>query len=153
MQYVECIDLGGVDTPTITATVETREGEFSLIAVHPVPPMRSGSARLRNAQLAEIATIVNRQPHPGVVVGDLNASCWSPQFRDLLRNAKLREARHGRGLYPTWPMHFPTSLLRIPIDHCLVSEGISIRDFRTGADVGSDHAPIVVDVSLEAARD
>jgi endonuclease/exonuclease/phosphatase (EEP) superfamily protein YafD len=38
--------------------------------------------------------------------------------------------------------------LRIPIDFCLVSEEITIRNKTIGTDIGSDHFPLIVDFAL-----
>ncbi len=81
-----------------------------------------------------------------MVLGDLNVTPWSPFFRDLLREGALRNARKGYGLRPTWPTMLPPLL--IPVDHCLVSSGVTVHDCRAGRNVGSDHYPLVVDFSL-----
>ena len=44
----------------------------------------------------------------------------------------------------TWPSGL--ILLRIPIDYCLVSEGIGVMDVQVGPDIGSDHFPLIVDL-------
>jgi len=152
LRDLRVMPLGGVDTPAISATVKTRNGDLSLIAVHPLPPATPDNARLRNRQLAEAGRIVRRQTLPCVVIGDLNTTPWSPYFRDLLRQG-LRDAHRGRGLHPTWPLQYPTPLLRIPIDHALVSDGVDVHRFQTAADINSDHLPIVVDVSLAEVPD
>ncbi|HEX2138714.1 MAG TPA: hypothetical protein VHG33_03270, partial [Woeseiaceae bacterium] len=60
--------------------------------------------------------------------------------------AKMKNAALGRGYLPTWPAGF--SLLKIPIDHCLVSDALHVASFDTGGDFGSDHLPIVIDLSV-----
>ena len=119
---------------------------MAVVAVHTLPPTRSDNARLRNRQLADAGRIAQTQTAPVIVVGDLNATEWSPPFGDLLRSANLRDARTGFGLQPTWPTFARLSLLQIPIDHCLISEGLHVKKFTRGPHVGSDHLPIVVDV-------
>jgi endonuclease/exonuclease/phosphatase (EEP) superfamily protein YafD len=37
-------------------------------------------------------------------------------------------------------------VLRVPIDHLVHSEVISVRDRRLGPDLGSDHFPLVVEI-------
>ncbi len=143
---VKVTQLGGVYAPAISATIDTDAGPLSLVAAHPISPVGGWRSRLRNRQLRELATLVNEQPHPVVLVGDLNTTPWSPYFTDLLRDAKLTDARRGFGVRPSWPEPLRLSLLQIPIDHCLVGEGVCVRKFAVGSPVGSDHLPIVVDV-------
>jgi endonuclease/exonuclease/phosphatase (EEP) superfamily protein YafD len=64
----------------------------------------------------------------------------------LEAEAGLKNAARARGYWPTWPTGF--NVVKIPIDHCLVSDGLRVQLFRTGSDIGSDHLPIIVDVSI-----
>ena len=50
---------------------------------------------------------------------------------------------------PTWPTN--QIWMRIPIDFCLVSQEFTIMDKRVGVDIGSDHFPLIVDLSLAEA--
>jgi hypothetical protein len=58
---------------------------------------------------------------------------------------------------PTWPTEAKFSpikpplswLLLIPIDHFLISPEIKVLDIRTGANVGSDHLPLIADLVLD----
>ena len=85
---------------------------------------------------------------PKILLGDLNITPWSYFFGRLLRTANLRDPSVGIGFKTTWPVG--QILLRIPIDHCLVSPEIAVEDRRVGTDVGSDHFPLVVDFALVA---
>jgi endonuclease/exonuclease/phosphatase (EEP) superfamily protein YafD len=87
-------------------------------------------------------------PRPLVVMGDLNASLWSPTYREMLRRSGLQDARRGFGPLHTqsrFGFHF---LLGIPIDHCLVSDRIEVRLLRTGPALGSDHLALIVDIAF-----
>jgi hypothetical protein len=42
----------------------------------------------------------------------------------------------------------PWPVLRIPIDHCLVSPDIGVLTMRTGRHIGSDHLPIIIDMVM-----
>ena len=79
-------------------------------------------------------------------MGDLNTTSWSPFFSDLIEESGLRDSRKGFGIQTTWPDGL--FLLRIPIDHCLVSKDISVLDRRVGPSIGSDHFPVTVDLVL-----
>ena len=151
LQSIETFDLGGIDTPAIRATIETANGDLSLLAIHPLPPMRAEMSRLRNSQMQQAADLALENGGPILVVGDFNATRWSPAFGDLVRNAQLHDASDGRGILPTWPVQFPW-LLRLPIDHALVSQGVAVHNFRTLEDIGSDHLPICIDISLQPVR-
>ena len=75
---------------------------------------------------------------------------WSPYFRRLLDDGALHDASRGRGPAPTWPVGLGP--MRIPIDHCLHSDGVVVTDRRTGPGVGSDHLPLIVDLLISPRR-
>lgn len=35
-----------------------------------------------------------------------------------------------------------------PIDHCLVSSEFTVKNIKTGNDIGSDHLPLIIELSL-----
>lgn len=119
----------------------------TLLGAHTLPPVGSAGYDERNAMLAEIAEIAAGKKRSGeevVVVGDLNTTPWSDSFKRLERGGALRDARSGFGVQPTWPaipFLFP---LLIPLDHCLVSEGITVIELEVLRNVGSDHYPLSV---------
>jgi len=80
-----------------------------------------------------------------VVAGDLNATPWSPIFHRVLDLGRLRDSREGFGLHRTWPSGIH-ALLRIPIDHVLVGEGVTVLRREVGPHIGSDHRPVIVDL-------
>ncbi|HSH01816.1 MAG TPA: endonuclease/exonuclease/phosphatase family protein [Anaerolineae bacterium] len=136
------------DRPTVLTQVILEGGQpLALIATHPHSPITAWRSDVRNQQLLEAGQLAAQQTNPTILVGDLNVTPWSPYFQDMVAVSGLREARVGQGLAPSWPTFAPKPLA-IPIDHVLASPDIEIIDLYTGADVGSDHLPIIVDFQL-----
>lgn len=132
--------------PSLIAETRIGASRLNIISTHPMPPVGSADTAARNLQLDSIAQLASRTPEPLVVIGDLNITMWSHQFARFEEQSMLRNARRGFGVAPTWPLFLPPAM--IPIDHCLVSDGIDVTDFRTGPAIGSDHLPIIVSVTL-----
>jgi endonuclease/exonuclease/phosphatase (EEP) superfamily protein YafD len=106
---------------------------------------------MRDAQLAAIAAAARSKNGPLVLAGDLNVTSWSAAFDLLTDRTRLVDSRAGFGVQPSWPKWFGPG--RIPIDHCLVTPEIAVRDRFVGPDLGSDHFPIVVDFTIQKVRD
>jgi endonuclease/exonuclease/phosphatase (EEP) superfamily protein YafD len=125
---------------------------FTVIATHPVPPQSRLGAELRNAQLEELGELIPTIQTPVVLVGDLNTTPWSYHYRRLIRQTGLVNASRGQGIRPTWPAFFP-AFMQIPIDHCLCSDGIEVVKTHVGRDIGSDHAPLIVQLRVPVDAD
>ncbi len=132
--------------PVIVAELHDGDTVVELILAHPFPPMTSELSGLRNLQLQGIAAHVARATRPTIVMGDLNVALWSPYYRDFVSDAGLTNARRGRGVASTWP---PNSLLGVPIDHVLYSDGITAAGFRVLPPFGSDHLPVIADLVIQ----
>ncbi len=146
----ETIDLNGV--PAIMAQLQVDETDsndktFTVIAAHTAPPFGANASRQRNRQLAQLAEIAKSKVGPTVLMGDLNVTGWSPHFRDLLKQSGLMDSRQGIGIQPSW-YGGNTGLIRLPIDHVLVSEGIAVHERRLLDDVGSDHRPVLIEFQI-----
>lgn len=147
----EVLALGSDERPGIIARIELPGAALSLFTFHPPAPLRPKHFGYRNEQFAAAAPIARALAAPRVVMGDFNVTIWSPYFSRLLVEAGLVNAREGFGLLPTWPAWHRARLLMIPIDHCLVSPDIEVRDLRTGPRIGSDHLPLIAELSIPLA--
>lgn len=97
----------------------------------------------------ELRALAEARPRLGrrlVICGDFNTVPWSAQFGEFAESTGLRDAFAGGWPAYSWPSWSP--LLRVPLDHCLVSDGISVRGRRFGPSSGSDHFPLIVDLAL-----
>ena len=146
---VEVVDFGGSDKPTLVAQVThqgvTHRGRpLTLFGTHPVPPMGRRLAASRNRQFAALAGRIRQTTGPCVLLGDLNCCPWSPYFRDLLHTSGLRDSRAGHGWGATWPTFFPPALM--PLDHALLSPGLTVTQRSVLPSIGSDHRPILLDI-------
>lgn len=137
--------------PTIIATISVNDRSLTVIGTHPPPPFsRRQLDSDRDVQIRELAALARQHSGPLVLLGDLNCTSWSPVFTDLLRDSGLRDARIGFGIQPSWPDS--TWLLRIPIDHTLVSKDLGVKDRQLGSPIVSDHRPVIVEVQFAESR-
>ncbi|MBI9019372.1 MAG: endonuclease/exonuclease/phosphatase family protein [Phycisphaerae bacterium] len=134
------------DVPSIYARLKHDGHEFTLIATHPLPPINKQYFDARNTQLNALATGIKSINEPIILIGDLNVTLWSGNYKTLETNSNLYNARKGFGIIPTWPSHIP--LMRIPIDHCLLSNEFSVTNIKTGPDIGSDHLPLIIEIKM-----
>jgi endonuclease/exonuclease/phosphatase (EEP) superfamily protein YafD len=140
----------------ITGQLTVNQQAIELVGIHPLPPARTQFFHLRNRQLEAVSQYVKTLSNPVVVIGDMNITMWSPYYKRLMNKTGLVNARRGFGIVPSWPTESSfqrspawfLSLLSIPIDHCLISRSIRVTNVSTGASTGSDHRPLLVDLSV-----
>lgn len=137
-------DLGVPGSVNVMATVAFPGGPVQLTAVHLSSPTSPRAAARRNLQLARLAGLLGAQDSaiPRLLLGDLNATPFSPHLRDLLDRTGMRDARQAQGLLGTWPRWLP--ILQIPIDYCIVDPALVVTSVGRGPGVGSDHYPLEV---------
>ncbi|MBN9419811.1 MAG: endonuclease/exonuclease/phosphatase family protein [Candidatus Eremiobacteraeota bacterium] len=131
--------------PTLVADTEVGGKRLHVVGAHPVPPVGGAYAQLRNQTVMDLGQHLRDCPQPFALLGDLNNTPWSPSLAPIRDRA--RNARAGFGVLPSWPTMLP-GLLRIPIDQCFVSPDVRVVECRLGPEIGSDHLPLIVGVSL-----
>jgi endonuclease/exonuclease/phosphatase (EEP) superfamily protein YafD len=140
------VEIGEPDKPAMVVRLRYGDRPLTVIGAHTMPPKGRSGFLERNTQLADLGSLSDAHEGAVIVMGDLNVTSWSPFFADLLSAGGLRDSRVGFGVQPTWPARNP--LLRIPIDHVLVSEGVSVHARGTGPYIGSDHLAVICEISL-----
>jgi endonuclease/exonuclease/phosphatase (EEP) superfamily protein YafD len=132
----------------LVATVNTPDRPLLVAAIHPPPPITRPYFNQRNGELNAIGASIHQYTQStkgsAMAIGDLNITPWSPNYHRFMQVSGLKNARQGFGILPTWHAGIP--LLDIPIDHCLVSSDIQVKQIKTGRAIGSDHLPLLVEV-------
>jgi endonuclease/exonuclease/phosphatase (EEP) superfamily protein YafD len=130
----------------VEAELIIREERVLFYGAHfPRPGYRHGYQG-RSMQFLKLAHQIRRKSMPSMIAGDFNATPFSPVFQKFLLVSGLKDTRKGFGWQPTWPVYFPG--LWIPIDHILVSPEIRVIGRSTGSHIGSDHYPVIAELSM-----
>ena len=144
--------------PSFNTLVTLRSGEsFKFHGVHPVAPFPSdkypenigenGKDPEEEIALSKVGKHVSTNKLPTIVAGDFNDVSWSNTSRLFGQNGNLKDVRIGRGLYNTFDAQ--SFILRWPLDHFFVSEGISVIEFKRPAKIGSDHFPLFAKFQID----
>lgn len=131
---------------SIVARIAVGNKHLSLVTTHPPPPLNPPLYEIRNSQLLEAAERAAKMPEPVILVGDFNITPWCSSYQQFISRSKLHNARLGQGLQLSWPSFMP--LLYIPIDHILVSDAVVVESIYTGAEIGSDHLPLIAELAF-----
>lgn len=151
--------LGGTHVPYARVDVRAPSGAVvRLYSIHTWPPYSFELLALHEAQMAHLRELVRRDRADAaldavVIAGDFNASPTSFQYRALRAEGLVAaHERAGRGFATTWPnLSWPFPPMRL--DHVLVSgEGVEVVSVREGRGEGSDHRPVLAELSIGPAR-
>lgn len=112
-----------------------------LVAVHARPPWDNARTRERDAAIRAAFSLAAQRPR-SVVVGDFNATPWSPVFNR--GTAGLRRANCGLPLQTTWKS--TNAMQGLTIDQGFVTESVAVGKCTIGPDIGSDHRPLALTV-------
>lgn len=138
------------DNPVLTTEIEISGTAVQIVGLHLLSPMNRARLRIRNRQLKEVASLLKQRTLPTIVMGDFNCTPWSPFLSDFLNETDLRDSRYGFGYQASWSA--VKAYLKIPIDHAFVSPQIKIHSRKLGDYAGSDHYPLVFEVSIPNDR-
>ena len=123
--------------------------EVTILTVHTMSPQSLQMLATRDAQFRMLSDLIRAIPGNLILMGDLNASPWSSSLLDLMHETGLRSSRSSMGwsgvTSGTWPASLP-SMIRLPIDHCLVRGDITPISTRTFPIPGADHLGLEVEL-------
>jgi endonuclease/exonuclease/phosphatase (EEP) superfamily protein YafD len=130
-------------------TIEIPVGAETLhvIGLHAPRPMNIQNSDYEGFWSRTIPIIL-AEKGPLVVVGDCNATQYSAVYKKLTAD-RLRSAHEdrGRGYATSWP-NGQLPLPPIRIDQALVSREVECLDIKEGEGRGSDHKPLILDVTI-----
>lgn len=139
------------DIPSVHTLVELPSGiRIFLHGLHPRPPepLSDQDSTPRDAELVIVGKAIGgTEDRPTIVAGDLNDVAWSRTTELFLRLSRLLDPRIGRGFYNSYNAKNP--LFRYPLDHVFHSSHFRLVKLRRMRPVGSDHFPMLVELSCE----
>jgi endonuclease/exonuclease/phosphatase (EEP) superfamily protein YafD len=147
------------EVPSIRTGIRLPSGRtIRLYGLHPKPPglkravdpEREDSDQ-RDAELTiakEIKEARDAGGHtPTIVAGDFNDVAWSHTTRLFQRVGGLLDPRIGRGLFNSF--NAQSRVHRFPLDHVFASEHFRLVGLEVLPEIGSDHHPVLIELSLE----
>jgi endonuclease/exonuclease/phosphatase (EEP) superfamily protein YafD len=144
------VELGKNASPCLVVKTKVMDHPLTLFGVQLTSATNGERQAARNEEVEELAELVKGTTGMVAVMGSVAASTWSPALKNLEADTGLLDARKGFGVQPTWPSYLPG--LQIPIDHCLLSEGITATSVRRGSACGSDHFPLFVEAVVTGSE-
>lgn len=133
----------------VRGEINTGEQWVTVLGIHSHKPTSSKNAQAQREYFQWLAALGNdaEKSGPVVLMGDFNSTPWSSGYRHFATNSRLLDTSHGVVFGATWSVNSPQRLL---IDHGFISPGIALLDRTVGADLGSDHRPLILDLRLPA---
>ncbi|MCA9278187.1 MAG: hypothetical protein H6815_05265 [Phycisphaeraceae bacterium] len=132
------------------ARVQTPSGDVGILVSHPLAPKNPQLWKWGNAAVNAAISVIN-DAHalgiPLVLATDMNATPSAWRSRAITRRTGLRRAKpvlRATGTWPAW-LFWP---LQIAIDDVWVSHDVRIVSWNTLQVSGSDHLPVMVELSL-----
>jgi endonuclease/exonuclease/phosphatase (EEP) superfamily protein YafD len=146
------LPLGRSLVPQTRAVVRFAGREVAVYNVHLLPPRNLDYAREGRLQFADLLKTLSGEKLPYVVAGDWNFTGDVPQHRDLARlGARDAHDLAGTGRGATWPVNsFLRYLPGLRFDHVYVGPGLTAAGSEVGLGRGSDHRPVIADVTIDA---
>jgi endonuclease/exonuclease/phosphatase (EEP) superfamily protein YafD len=119
-------------------------GPFDGVTFFSVHTTRFPHSRAQLKQVRALTKLLENYPGQKIVAGDFNATLFSRVLSTLENGAALQRITD----LPTWPAQW--QMPQLAIDHIFISQGFRVvGNQQIGANVGSDHYPILTTVALK----
>jgi endonuclease/exonuclease/phosphatase (EEP) superfamily protein YafD len=143
------VPLGREAVPQARAVVRFGGRDVAVYNVHLLPPRSLQYTVENRLQFADLLDTLSKERLPYVVAGDWNLTQDTPQHRDLLRiGARDAQDLVARGRGATWPVNSVFRYLPgLRLDHVYMGPGLTAVRCERGVGEGSDHRPVIVDVT------
>lgn len=151
LENINVAYLNNKNVPSFECMVTLKSGlKIDLHCLHPVPPTDfkalPDNAGQKEKALLKLGRELEGETKPIIVAGDLNDAVWSRVDQLTGTENLLSDVRVGRGFYNTFNATNP--LMRWPLDHVFVTKEFRLRKIERLRNVGSDHFPLFVELSL-----
>ena len=139
-----------VDPPdglhAVAAIARTPLGPIHVVGVHLTRPWPFQHSWGQISQTKALDSVVEDMDGPVIVAGDFNSVSSARIGKQIRRDIGLRPAP---GFPGTWPTDLP-SALGITIDQVYASSDLAFVSRRLGQPTGSDHRPVVTEITRAA---
>ena len=139
--------------PFLSCKVQVEGKIIEIISVHTASPWtRERTADWAKSLLLLAEYIVDAEPQL-VLAGDFNATLAHAPLRKVVAARNLTDSNNFRATWPANRHRLPIFFVSVPspkmlsLDHVFTT-GMLPLSCRLGTGVGSDHAPIIADISL-----
>ncbi len=134
------------DNHAVITNLILNETEISIVGIHLLTGGTKKNFNNALQQISYLKTIVSNTNKNLILLGDLNMSSTSKRFAKFLKETNLYTYTSYKNITSTWPAFMP-NLLGIQIDHILFSNNFKMVDKKTSNSFGSDHRPLIVELS------
>lgn len=118
-----------------------------IVVVHVPSPLHRHNLPMRDQILQHLAPVVAALDDPVIVLGDFNASRFTPAFRHFVADTGLHTVNFDPATYPARVGSFG-----LGIDHVLV-RGAVLSGVQAIAPHGSDHRPLTAQIFLPKPKE
>lgn len=136
----------GNERQMISAVADTPIGPVRVLGVHLTRPWPFQFQWAQIIQAQNLLEHIQGAPEPVVLAGDFNSVAAARIGRMLRSEGGLV---HAPGWPGTWPASAPGPL-RMTIDQVYHTRDIAVAERRLGAPTGSDHRPVIVELTRSA---